>query len=186
MLALLIPPEDPKHIQMVNGVVFNISDLNVASHLHSIYFYLLTYGVMTLGAFGVLGLVRQNGRQLEEMDDFKGLAKDQPAIALCMSIFLLSMAGMPPFGGFFAKFMIFNGAINEGHVLAATIGILTSVASLYYYLRVIVKMFMSPANEENAKGEEAAHCQYNWASNLLIYAAGAGTLFLGLAPGLAF
>ena len=81
--------------------------------------------------------------------------------------------------------MIFKGAIKEGHVLAAVLGILTSVASLYYYLRVVVKMFMSPANED-VKGEEPATCQYAWATNLLIYAAGLGTLFLGLAPGWVF
>ncbi len=166
MLALLIAP---------NGK-------DVGEHLHSINFYLLTYGVMTLGAFGVLGLVRKDGRQLEYMDDFQGLAKDHAGIAICMAVFMLSLAGMPPMGGFFAKFMIFKGAIKEGHVLAALLGILTSCASLYYYLRVIVKMFMSPANE-GAKGEEPAQCEYAWATNLLIYAAGLGTLLLGMVPG---
>ncbi len=185
MLALLIAPEDAKRVQMVNGVLVNISELNVVEHLHSMSFYLLTYGVMTLGAFGVLGLLRKDGQPLEDIRDFQGLAKTQPAIAICMTVFMLSLAGMPPFGGFFAKFMIFKGAIKEGHVLAAVLGILTSVASLYYYLRVVVKMFMSPANED-VKGEEAATCQYAWATNLLIYAAGLGTLFLGLAPGWVF
>src|SRR5579862_322380 len=166
MLALLIAP----------------SSKDVADHLHSIVFYLLAYGVMTLGAFGVLSLLRTDGKPLEEMSDFQGLAKEQPGIALCMAVFMLSLAGMPPFGGFFAKFMIFRGAIAEGHALAATLGILTSVASLYYYLRVVVQMFMSPAND-GVKGEEAAECQYSWANNLLIYAAGLGTLILGLLPG---
>ena len=169
MLALLIAPNSQ----------------DVAEHLHSINFYLLVYGVMTLGAFGVLGLLRQNGRPIESMDDFQGLAKDHTGIALCMAIFMLSLAGMPPLGGSFSKFMIFKGAIKEGHVLAAVLGILTSVASLYYYLRVVVKMFMSPAND-GVKGEEATQTQYAWATNLLIYATGIITLILGMLPGLVF
>lgn len=178
MLALLIAPK----LVLPGAGLEQYGGKEVDEHLHAIVFYLLVYGVMTLGAFGVLGLMRSDGRPLEEMSDFQGLAKEHPGIALCMAIFMLSLAGMPPLGGFFAKFMIFRGAIQEGHVLAAVLGILTSVASLYYYLRVVVQMFMSPAND-GAKGEEPARCQYAWATNLLIYAAGLGTLILGLLPG---
>ena len=178
MLALLIVP----NLTLTDGGLEHYNGKDVEEHLHAIVFYLLAYGVMTLGAFGVLGLLRRDGKPLEEMRDFQGLSKEHPGVALCMAIFMLSLAGMPPLGGFFAKFMIFRGAIQEGHVLAAVLGILTSVASLYYYLRVVVQMFMSPANE-GVKGEEPAHCQYAWASSLLIYAAGLGTLLLGLVPG---
>ncbi len=168
------------------GLLIAPNSKDVAEHLHSINFYLLVYGVMTLGAFGVLGLLRANGRPIESMDDFAGLAKEHTGIALCMAIFMLSLAGMPPLGGSFSKFMIFKGAIKEGHVLAAVIGILTSVASLYYYLRVVVKMFMSPANDAVKGGDEATQCQYAWATNLLIYATGIVTLILGMMPGLVF
>lgn len=169
MLALLISPA---------------SSPVIGSHLHAINFYLLSYGLMTLGAFGVLGLMREDGRPLNMMSDFQGLAKSHPGIALCMAIFMLSLAGMPPFAGFFAKFMIFRGAIEQGHVVAAVLGILTSVASLYYYLRVVVQMYMSPAND-GEEGAEAARCKYAWGTNFLIYAAGLGTLILGVLPGLA-
>ena len=162
----------------------------MGEHLKAVIFYLITYGFMTLGAFGVIGLVREDGKPLEEIEDYAGLAKENPAIALCMALFMLSMAGMPPLGGFFAKFMIFRSAIEQGAahkdsgiIAGAVIGILTSVASLYYYLRVIVVMYMSPSNASGPSEEPAAHCRYAWNSNLLIYAAGAITLALGLYPG---
>ncbi|HYG77561.1 MAG TPA: NADH-quinone oxidoreductase subunit N [Planctomycetota bacterium] len=160
-------------------------------HLKAVVFYLFVYGVMTLGAFGVIALVRENGKPLETIEDYAGLARQHPAIALCMSIFMLSLAGMPPLGGFFAKFMIFRAAIEQGSqhnqagfIAAAVIGILTSVASLYYYLRVIVAMYFSPAGEHGA--EEAASapaCRYAWGTTMLIYAAGVVTLILGILPG---
>ena len=157
----------------------------MTEHLKSVVFYLLIYGIMTIGAFGVISLVREDGRALEDLDSYTGLAKEHPAIALCMSIFMLSLAGMPPLGGFIAKFLIFRGAILQDEFMAATLGILTSVVSLYYYLRVMVAMYMSPSNAtDSADAVPAARCRYNWPSNMLIYAAGALTLALGIFPGL--
>jgi len=159
-------------------------------HLQAVVYYLFVYGVMTLGAFGVIALVREDGRPLETIDDYKGLSTQHPAIALCMSIFMLSLAGMPPFGGFFAKFMIFRGAIEQGamnqqssFIVAAVIGILTSVASLYYYLRVIVAMYMSPSAEHAGEAAVSVPCRYSWGTNILIFTAGAVTLILGIMPG---
>lgn len=152
----------------------------VTMHLQAASFYLLAYGVMTLGAFGVLSLMREDGRPMEKMEDFTGLAKEHPALALCMAVFMLSLAGMPPFAGFFAKFLVFKSAVSSGFAWAAVLGILTSVASLYYYLRVVVRMYMAPAGGE---GEPApARCRYAWTLNLLIYGTGALTLLLGLLP----
>lgn len=152
----------------------------ITQHLQAASFYLLAYGVMTLGAFGVLSLMREDGRPMEKMEDFTGLAKEHPALALCMAGFMLSLAGMPPFAGFFAKFLVFKSAVSSGYAWAAVLGILTSVASLYYYLRVVVRMYMTPAG---AEGELApARCRYAWTLNLLIYGTGALTLLLGLLP----
>jgi NADH-quinone oxidoreductase subunit N len=156
----------------------------MADHLHSVVFYLFVYGIMTLGAFAVIGLLGDNGQPLEDIDSFQGLAKEHPGVAVCMAIFMLSLAGLPPMGGFFAKFMIFRSAVDQGFVVAAVIGVLTSVASLYYYLRVIVAMYMSPSNATEAgDAEPPARCQYAWGSNLLIYAAGVATLLIGMLPG---
>lgn len=150
----------------------------IEEQLHAVAFYLLSYGVTTLGAFGVVSLIREDGRTLENLDDFNGLAKEHPALALCMAAFMLSLAGLPPFAGFFAKFMVFQSAIENGFVLPAVLGILTSVASLYYYLRVVLRMYMP---EEDVA---LARCKYAWTSNLLIYAAGAAVFILGVLPNL--
>ncbi|HEY3321581.1 MAG TPA: NADH-quinone oxidoreductase subunit N [Planctomycetota bacterium] len=163
------------------------------AHSQSIIFYLVVYGVMTIGAFGVIGLTREDGKPLEDLDDFAGLSKENPGIALCMALFMLSLAGLPPLGGFFAKFMIFRDAIFEGAggrypalIVGAVIGILTSVASLYYYLKVVVAMYMTPVAGTEGHAEEgaplAARCHPAWNVNLLIYLAGIVTLLLGIVP----
>jgi NADH-quinone oxidoreductase subunit N len=158
----------------------DVSSATIDAHTRAAAYYLLVYGVMTIGAFGVISLIREDGRPLETFDDFTNLAKENPGIALCMSIFMFSLAGMPPAGGFFAKFLIFRGAVEQGYVVPAVLGILTSVASLYYYLRVIVKMYM-PATDHHAKEEEHGMAtRYSWGSSLLIYAAGIITVIVGL------
>jgi NADH-quinone oxidoreductase subunit N len=110
-----------------------------------------------------------------------------------MALFMLSLAGVPPTGGFFAKFLVFRGAIEQGAmqhdshgtalIVAAVIGILTSAASLYYYLRVIVMMYMSPAPAAQTEGPPPERCRYAWAANVLIYAAALATLLSGVMPG---
>ena len=153
--------------------------LVVGDHTHAVVYYLLVYGVMTLGAFGVVGLVREDGKPLDTFENFQGLAKENPGIAACMAIFMFSLAGMPPTGGFFAKFMIFRGAVDQGHTLAAVLGVMTSLASLYYYLRVIVAMYM-PTADHHTKETPSPVCRYSWSSSVLIYAAGIATLIIGL------
>jgi NADH-quinone oxidoreductase subunit N len=161
----------------------------MGEHLQAVLFYLVLYSVMTLGAFAVVSLQREDGRALETMDDFAGLAKEQPGIALCMALFMVSLAGLPPTGGFFAKFLIFRDAIaqgviergNTGIIIAAVIGILTSVASLYYYLRVVVMMYMTPAGTEEAAAP--ARCRYAWGACMLIYVAALVILLTGIVPG---
>ncbi|MCZ7647310.1 MAG: NADH-quinone oxidoreductase subunit N [Planctomycetota bacterium] len=161
----------------------NTTEAEAAEQLQNAAFYLLAYGVITLGAFGVVGLVREDGRRLETFDDFAGLAKEHPALALCMACFMFSLAGLPPFAGFFAKFLVFRSAIDAGYVLPAVLGILTSVASLYYYLRVVRAMYLDPVRPA-ALGQEPvpARCRYAWTSNLVIYGAGLVTLVLGMLP----
>src|SRR5258708_13689742 len=94
------------------------------------------------------------------------------------------LAGMPPTAGFFAKFRIFRGAISQGEIVPAVLGILTSVASLFYYLRVVVAMYMPPAEHGREEAPAPARCQYVWSSNVLIVLAGLVTLVIGVLPGL--
>ncbi|MGH7145189.1 MAG: NADH-quinone oxidoreductase subunit N [Planctomycetota bacterium] len=109
-----------------------------------IVFYLLSYALAAGGAFGVIGLVRRSGRELNTLDDFRGLARERPGIALAMTFFMLSLAGFPPFGGFIGKFMVFRGALDAGFGTLAVLAIITTIVSVYYYLGPVIMMYMKP------------------------------------------
>lgn len=111
----------------------------------AILFYLLTYAVTNLGAFGIIGLLESADRPRDQVRDYAGLWNERPGLAALMTIFLLSLGGFPPFGGFIAKWYVFTAAMEAGYAWLAIIGVLTSVVSVYFYLRVVVMMYMTPA-----------------------------------------
>lgn len=113
----------------------------------SLLFYLLAYTLMTLGAFGVVILAEGRGENLS-LDDVAGLASRHPWLGAAMAIFMISLAGLPPTAGFFGKFYVFNAAIQAGQLGLVIVGALTSVVSVYYYLRVVYYMVMRPAAAE--------------------------------------
>lgn len=108
----------------------------------SIVFYLLAYSIMTFGAFAIVSLIERNENSVVQTDDLAGFAKNQPVLALCLTIFMLSLAGIPPLMGFFGKFYLFSTAVSEGLLWLALWGVINSVISVYYYLRPIVVMYM--------------------------------------------
>jgi NADH-quinone oxidoreductase subunit N len=108
----------------------------------SVLFYLLVYTFTTAGAFGVLLLLERAGREAVEVGDLGGLAVRHPLLALSLTIFLLSLIGIPPTGGFVGKLYLFGAAVRSGHVWLAVIGVLNSAVAAYYYLRIIVYMYM--------------------------------------------
>ena len=108
----------------------------------SLMLYMAIYTVMNLGAFGVVILMRRAGVRGEQISDLSGLAKEQPAAALAMLIFMFSLAGIPPTAGFVAKLYLFMAAVNAGLVWLAVVAILLSAVSAYYYLRVVMVMYM--------------------------------------------
>ncbi|MZG52622.1 MAG: NADH-quinone oxidoreductase subunit N [Nitrospinae bacterium] len=111
-------------------------------------FYMLTYAFTTFGAFGIIILLGRKGEENLEMENYSGLAYKHPVLALSMTVFLLSLGGLPPFAGFVAKFYIFSAAIEEGFVTLVIIAVLNSAISFYYYLKVVVFMYMKePAGE---------------------------------------
>jgi NADH-quinone oxidoreductase subunit N len=112
----------------------------------AILFYLLTYAVTNLGAFGIIGLLETADRPRDQIQDYAGLWNERPGLALLMTIFLLSLGGFPPFGGFIAKWFVFTAAMQAGYSWLAIIGVLTSVVSVYFYLRVVVMMYMTSAS----------------------------------------
>ena len=108
----------------------------------SILFYMLAYTVSTAGAFGALILCGSRGAEAVSFEDLAGLGRRHPAAALAFSVFLLSLAGVPPTAGFFAKFYVFDAAIDAELYGLTVIGLLNSVIASYYYLKVLVFMYM--------------------------------------------
>jgi NADH-quinone oxidoreductase subunit N len=113
-----------------------------------ILYYLLAYIFTNLGAFAVVTMVGRKGEANISIDDYRGLGKSHPALALAMSIFLFSLAGIPPTAGFIGKFTIFGAAIASGYIWLVIIGVLTSAASVFYYFRVVMKMYMEAPEVE--------------------------------------
>jgi NADH-quinone oxidoreductase subunit N len=109
----------------------------------AILFYLLAYAITNLAAFGVIALLASKDRQNDELHDFAGLWHSHPALAALMTVALLSLGGLPPTVGFIGKWYIFSAAVSAGYYGLAIIGVLTSVISVFFYLRVVVMMYMS-------------------------------------------
>jgi NADH-quinone oxidoreductase subunit N len=109
----------------------------------AVLFYLLTYSLTSLGAFGVTALVATRDRTNDDLADYAGLARRQPLLAFLMAVFLLSLGGFPPTAGFVGKWYLFASAVSAGNYGLAIIGVLTSVVSVFFYLRVVVMMYMS-------------------------------------------
>jgi NADH-quinone oxidoreductase subunit N len=113
----------------------------------SILFYLAAYAVTNIGALGVVALLGTAQNQHDELRDFAGLWRSRPGLAALMTVFLLSLGGIPPTAGFIGKWYIFSAAVQEGHYWLAVIGVLTSVVSVFFYLRIVVMMYMTEGQE---------------------------------------
>jgi NADH-quinone oxidoreductase subunit N len=109
----------------------------------AVLFYLLAYAVTNLGALGIVALLGTPQQPHDELRDFGGLARSRPGLAALMSLFLLSLGGFPPTAGFIGKWYIFAAAVERGDYWLAIIGVLTSVVSVFFYLRIVVMMYMS-------------------------------------------
>jgi len=142
----------------------------------SVLFYLLVYAVMNLGAFAVVILFGKRGNENQDITKgWAGIGLRNPALGVAMSLFLLSLAGIPPTAGFMGKFYIFTSAIDQGLYILAIIGIINSIISVYYYLRVMVYMYMVESEEQTA-GLNALPVQ------VVVFSACALVLYLGIFP----
>jgi len=113
-----------------------------------VLFYLAAYALMNVGAFVLLAHLAGSGERRTSIDDYTGLGRERPAVAACLSVLLLSLAGFPTTAGFFAKFYVFRAAIHS-HLIGLTIlALLNSVVSVYYYLRLVVVMYMREGKTE--------------------------------------
>lgn len=142
----------------------------------SVIFYLLGYSLMTFGAFAVVAMFEKSENSAINVDDLNGLAHKRPILALCLSVFLISLAGLPPSLGFFGKFYLFNAAVGEGLIWLAVWGVLNSVISVYYYLKPIVHMYM-----KEGEAEIAGHSLNATTITIIIFAL--FNAFLGLVSG---
>lgn len=141
-----------------------------------ILFYMLSYTFMNIGAFAVIILIAKKGETNGNVMDFAGLGFKRPVLAVAMTIFLFSLAGMPPTAGFIGKFYLFSGAVQKGYIWLAVIGVLNSAASVYYYLRVMVYMYMKEPTEEFEWTQVTAPVV------LALIIAIAGTMIPGIVP----
>lgn len=113
-----------------------------------ILFYMLSYAFMNIGAFAIIILVGKKGEPNNNVEDYAGFGVKHPVLAMVLALFLFSLAGMPPTAGFVGKFYLFSAALKSGYVWLVVIGVLNSAASVYYYLRVMVYMYMKDPVEE--------------------------------------
>jgi NADH-quinone oxidoreductase subunit N len=117
----------------------------------AVLFYLLVYALTNLGAFGIIALLGTRQSANDELRDYAGLWHSRPGMAALMTVFLLSLGGLPPTAGFVAKWYVFSAAVGAGYYDLAIVGLLTSVVSVFFYLRVVVMMYMTEPVQEPAR-----------------------------------
>ncbi len=139
-------------------------------------FYLLAYALMIVGAFGVVALVSQ-GERGTSLEDYAGLYRRSPALAGLLSVFLLSLAGVPPTAGFIAKVSVFRAAVEAGYGWLALVGVLASVAAAFFYIRLMVFLYMREPTGDREPDPAPL-------PRLVLAIPAVGTLLLGVLPGL--
>ncbi|HEX8557797.1 MAG TPA: NADH-quinone oxidoreductase subunit N [Pyrinomonadaceae bacterium] len=143
----------------------------------AVVFYLLVYAVMNLGAFAVVTLIARSGDRRTDVEDYRGIGFRSPALSLTLSLFLLSLLGVPLTAGFMGKVVVFGEALSQGYRWLVIIGVLNTAISVYYYLRLVVVMFF----RERTTEWRAPRVPASIALALVLTVA--GVLYLGLFPG---
>ncbi len=142
----------------------------------AVLFYLLAYTFTNLGAFAVVIFLIGQKEEYNEISDLAGLSRKHPVLALSMAVFMFTLTGIPPTAGFFGKFLLFKAAVDADLIVLAVAGILMSVISLYYYVRVVAYIYMRPSRGETPVMDQS--------STLAIVSliSVAGVLLLGIFP----
>ncbi|MGH9617897.1 MAG: NADH-quinone oxidoreductase subunit N [Acidobacteriaceae bacterium] len=152
--------------------------------LAALLYYVLTYALATLGAFGVVAIVEQKTGG-DRLSDFDGLSRRSPILSACMFVFMLSLAGIPPLAGFFGKFYLFVSVLHSGPGLLwlVVLAIALSAVSLYYYLKVLKHIYVAKLPEEFANtSPEAATIRTQILSSVVIVLLAVGVVLFGCAP----
>jgi NADH-quinone oxidoreductase subunit N len=145
----------------------------------AVLFYLLSYALVKLGAFTIVSQLGGTGEKHLLLDDYAGLSQRQPFVAAALSVYLLSLLGLPVTAGFFGKFYIFKAAVNSHLLWLAVLMAINSIIGAYYYLRVIVVMYM---RESSAEAKSAAPVGFPVTVNFVLAFTVVGTLYFGLFP----
>jgi NADH-quinone oxidoreductase subunit N len=140
-------------------------------------FYTASYAAMNVGAFAVVSHFASAGEKYVTLDDYSGLGRRSPLLAAILTIFLLSLIGIPVTGGFFAKFYVFSAALQSNLVGLTIIGVINSAIAAYYYLRIIVYMYMRDERVEAPVAHIPASLGIGLAISLI------ATIYLGVLPG---
>jgi len=140
-------------------------------------FYLLAYGFATIGAFGVITLVRDSSGEITDLNRWAGLGRRSPKIAALFSFFLLAFAGIPLTSGFIGKFAIFTAAYESGNIVVVVVGVLSSAIAAFFYIRVIVMMYFAEDN-----GDSLTVVIPSPLTSIAIWVSGGVTLVLGVYP----
>jgi NADH-quinone oxidoreductase subunit N len=158
---------------MLVGILANQRGDGIASVLY----YVTTYALTTVGAFGVVAVVQERAGE-DKLSSFAGLGKRQPLLALCMMIFLLSLAGIPPLAGFFGKFLLFKAAIEQGpaYYWLIAVAIIGVVISIYYYFGVVRAIYWSSEPADLSPIPVSLPLKFSLAACIL------GMLYLGIFP----
>ena len=142
----------------------------------AILFYLAAYALTNLGAFGVIAILGSRERANDDLRDYAGLWHSHPALATLMTFFLLSLGGFPPTAGFIAKWYVFSAAVGSGYYGLAIIGVLSSVVSVFFYLRIVVMMYMTDRDARPVPAAVPALAMAGLIISLI------GVLYLGVLP----
>jgi NADH-quinone oxidoreductase subunit N len=151
-----------------------------ASGIPSAMFYTAAYAAMNVGAFAIISHIGNHGERYTSIDDYAGLGRRAPFLAAILTVFLLSLIGIPATGGFFAKFYVFSAALHSTTPLVGLtiIGVINSAIGSYYYLRVVVVMYM-----KEPQGEAIPLMPLPAAARLVLILSALFTLYLGILPG---
>jgi NADH-quinone oxidoreductase subunit N len=163
------------------AVTFMANDLNggATPAYAAVLFYLLSYALVKIGAFTIVSEIGGWGEKNLTLDDYAGLAQRQPVAAAALSLYLLSLLGLPVTAGFFGKFYIFKAAVNSHLIWLAVLMAINSIIGAYYYLRVIVVMYM---REGSAEAMAAPAVRFPVAVNVVLAVTAIGTVYFGLFP----
>jgi NADH-quinone oxidoreductase subunit N len=155
------------------------TDIGASPAYAAVLFYLLTYALVKVGAFTIVSQFGGAGEKHLQLDDFAGLGERQPVVAAVLSLFLLSLLGLPVTAGFLGKFYIFKAAVDSNLIWLAVIMAINSVIGAYYYIRLIVVMYM---REPSAEIAATAPARFPLSVNVVLAIAAFGTIFLGVLP----